>query len=208
MLGITKIIKKIFVPSFKFKNLQKVPKNVGGLKKRAACRRGKLIDTQLSQYLLIKNQNKFCQETNLIIEKLKELNLVLIKTQFYVTDDDLKLCTFIDLIAFDIKNQQEMIIEIKRGCHYRLCATQDGQMKFQNPGTTDCLQNQHQLQALLGKMLYQKKFQEIKTSCCLIYVDEKECQYIPEADFNVTITSESLTTIKNLKITKKRKRKS
>ena len=39
--GITKLIKNVFAPSWKYKLLKNIPKNVGGLKKRAAKNRGK-----------------------------------------------------------------------------------------------------------------------------------------------------------------------
>ncbi len=206
MLGITKIIKKTFVPHFKFKNLQNVPKNVGGLKKRAACTRGKLIDRELNQFVVNGQvQSSFCTETNLILNKLNELKLKPILSQHHISNANLKMCTFIDLVAICETSCQTMIIEIKRGCHYKLCSTQNGSLRFHDPIITDCMQHQHELQALLSKMLYEIKYEE-KCECCLIYVDELKCEYIPENKFAAQISKEALDAITNTKIIKKRKR--
>lgn len=206
MIGLTKLIKKVFVPDYKFKNLEKVAKNPGGLKKRAACRQGKLIDKQLTQTVSKIPNTILCKQTTLVLNKLKELNFTLTKSQVYVVNESLKLCTFIDLVALDETTQQEVIIEIKSGCHYRLCSTKNGFMKFQKEPTTNCLQNQHQLQALFGKYLYDKQF-KTTTTCCLIYVNETQCDYIPLSQFHVEISNEAIETIRNLNHKKRKKDK-
>ncbi len=206
MLGITKLIRKTFAPHFKFKNLQKVPRNVGGLKKKAACRRGKLLDRQLSDFALNGAKASFCKETKLVIEKLEELNLEISKTQHYVSNSELKMCTFIDLVAFKKDSHMPVIIEVKRGCHYKHCSTLNGVLRFHDSTVNDSLLHQHQLQALLGKLLYEKQNPEVSCDCYLLYVDENTCEHIQQNSFNVQICAEALNAIKNVKITKKRKR--
>jgi hypothetical protein len=205
MWGITKVIKRAFAPHFKFKNLQHVPRNKGGLKKRAARRRGKQIDAELEQYVLTQTTPKrTCKETHLVLAKLDEMGLKLTNAQLYVANEGLNMCAFIDLVALRTETNTPVVIEIKRGCHYKLCSTLNGSLKFHEPHVTDCLQNQHQMQALLGKMLYEKNHG--KCECCLIYVDESNCEFIPESQFVVSVSAEALQTIAKMKKTKKRKR--
>ena len=198
MRGITKAIKTTFAPHWKFKQLQHVPRNVGGLRKRAACRRGKLLDRELSQFALTGPDASFCAETQLVIAKLNELRLTLTHTQVYVSDADWKLCTHIDLLAVDQTTGQHVVIETKRGCHYRRCSTKSGSLKFHDAHVTDCLENQHQLQALLGKMLFERTHATHST-CCLIYVNEEKCECISEPDFKVQVSPTALQAIKTFK---------
>jgi hypothetical protein len=204
MIGVTKLIKKIFVPHFKFKNLRKMPRNIGGYTKRKARQQGKRVDKELSEFLAHGTNPRFCAETKHVIEKLAEKNLRLVNTQVYISNSDLNMCVYIDLIAVD-QSGTFVIIEIKRGFQYRLCSTKNGFLKFHSPGVTDCFQNQHQLQSLLGKILFEHKH-HLQCTCCLIYVNEACCDYIPESDFKAQINNDALETIKNMKTCKKRKR--
>jgi len=206
MKGITTVIKKVFVPHFKFKKLRNVPKNVGGLRKRAACRRGKLLDKELSEFAKTGLSDLFCVETHLVIEKLTALNLKVIDTQVYVCDTELKICAYIDVLAIDQSSGQHIIIETKRGCHYRLCSTKNGVLKFHGEMVTDCMQHQHQLQALLGKMLYEKT-QSVSCVCCLMYVDNTNCVNIPEEHFKVQVSQQALDAIRTFTIKKKHRKR-
>ena len=143
MFGVTKVIKKTFAPQFAFKKLRKIPRNVGGLRKSAACRRGKRIEKELSDFAANGGTNmlKYCQETQLVIAKLDELHLQLLETQVYVANQSLNMCTFIDLLTFNSATQTFVIVEIKRGCHYRRCSTKNGTLRFHAPDVTDCLLN-------------------------------------------------------------------
>lgn len=201
MIGVTKIIKRVFVPGFKFKELQRMPRNVGGLKKRAARKRGQKVDDELGQFA--KGQIKtFCQETQLIVQKLTEMNIELKSSQVYVSNDD--MCAFIDLVGFDTVNKRDVVLEIKRGFNYRECCTKNGLMKFQQSSdVTDCLRNQHEMQALLGHYLYNQP----DATCGLVYVDEKSCEFIAKQDFRTSITPEALEAIHQFAKKKQNKRK-
>lgn len=207
MIGVTKIIKKVFVPHFKFRNLLKKPQNVGGLKKRAACKLGKLVDEQLFQISKGKLQeDQQIPETTALLQHLTNLDLSIFQSQVYVSCPKLHLCAYIDLILKNNTTQELIVAEIKTGCHYRLCCTKDGFIKYQEKDITDCMLHQHQLQALLGKTLFESQ-SKTPISSCLIYVNKTEIIQFNEKDFAVTLTPEAFESIQML-ISKKRKRKS
>lgn len=188
MVGITEVIKKKFAPTYKYKKLISVPKNPGGLKKRAAQRRGKRLDLEIFNISKDKLQRKPCAETKNLLNKLKEMDLEIVESQKYVALNHLN--TYIDLIVKD-KSNKLYICEIKRGCHYRLCSTKDGKLKYQSKNLSDCPLYQHQMQTLIGRWLYQTSQ---KTSepigVLLFYIDESNIEVFTEEQFMATLTQE------------------
>ena len=185
--GITKLINSVFAPSWKYKLLKNIPKNVGGLKKRAAKNRGKKIDSELIAFHISnKITNKMTLETKLILETFKKMNLIILDTQVMAKNNNLK--TFIDLIVQDTLTLKKYVVEIKRGCAYRECTTKNGILLHQNKSTiSNCLLHQHQLQALIGRWLL-KSQSESDYGLFLIYVDEQDILVYDETMFVANLT--------------------
>jgi len=179
MSGITKLIPKVFAPTWRFKDLKWKPKNIGGLKKRAAKKRGNRIDSELNGEVLFE---KTCPETKLIYKVLHDMKLDIVATQMYVKQGSLK--TFLDMVVRHQETGQQYIIEIKRGCEYRRCGTQDGILRFQNKTLNDCLLHQHQMQVLIGRWLFGD---ENRTGVLLIYVNETRVEVLQEYEFEVEL---------------------
>jgi hypothetical protein len=183
--GITKLIPRVFAPSYRFKSL-KVPRNPGGLKKRAAKRRGKRLDAELAS----DQQTRTCAETKLIRTTLDSLQLDIVETQKMVQHQQLK--TFLDLVVKHRITNKSFVVEIKRGCHYRRCATPTGKLLHQTSVLSDCLLYHHQLQALIGRWIAQ---QEVNWGVILIYVDQEKVEIFKDAEFEARLTDAGKTAL-------------
>ncbi len=178
--GITKLIPRVFAPSWNFKKLKRKPRNIGGLKKRAAKARGNRIDQELKNDV---NESDSCIETKLIRNMLDERCLDIDKCQVLVTKKNLK--TFLDMVVTHRETRQKFILEIKRGCIYRSCATVDGKLRFQTKDLNDCLLRQHELQVLIGRWMYQHEHDH---GVLLLYVNESSVEVIEETHFEAELT--------------------
>jgi len=172
--GITNLIPKVFAPSWKFKKLKQIPRNTGGLKKRAAKIRGKRLDKELKNNVT----KNICPETKNVRILLDSMELDIEATQVLAQRKDLK--TFLDMIVIHRETHKKFIVELKRGCKYRRCATSDGKLLHQTSNLTDCLLYQHQLQTLIGRWL---AGHEYDYGVLLIYVNEEEIEMFQECDF-------------------------
>jgi hypothetical protein len=194
MPGITKLIPQVFCPGFKFKHLVHKPQNPGGLKKRAAKRRGNRLDNELSDNrrlsqfeddCVISNNIiiKECKETKLIRKTLEEMNLEIEDTQVFAQEENVK--TFLDLIVKHKETGKKYVVELKRGCEYRRCGTKNGKLLFQTTLTlSDALLYQHQLQVLIGRWLYKH---EHDYGVLLIYVNETKVEVLEESDMEAKL---------------------
>ncbi len=197
MPGITKLIPKVFCPSFKFKNLVKKPQNTGGLKKRAAKKRGNRLDNELSNNIILKT----CKETRLIRECLKEMKLEIELTQVLAQEQNVK--TFLDLIVKHSESGKRYVVELKRGCEYRRCGTKNGTLLFQTSCLSDAPLYQHQLQVLIGRWLYKH---EHDYGVLLIYVNETKVEVFQESDMDTKLLNSGKVALLAA-ATKKRKQK-
>jgi hypothetical protein len=190
MPGITKLIPQVFCPGFKFKHLLHKPQNPGGLKKRAAKRRGNRLDNELSNNII-----KGCKETQLIRKTLDGMNLEIEETQVLAQQENIK--TFLDLIVKHKETGKKYVVELKRGCEYRRCSTKNGKLLFQNPTSysktsassptlplSDALLYQHQLQVLIGRWLYKH---DHDYGVLLIYVNETKVELFEESDMEAKL---------------------
>jgi hypothetical protein len=180
MPGITKLIPQVFCPGFKFKNLVKKPLNPGGLKKRAAKKRGNRLDNELANNIT----NKTCKETKLIRQCLEEMKLEIESTQVLAQEQNVK--TFVDLIVKHKETNKRYIVELKRGCEYRRCGTKDGKLLYQTQNNilTNALLYQHQLQVLIGRWLYKH---EHDYGVLLIYVNDTKVELFQESDMEAKL---------------------
>jgi hypothetical protein len=176
--GITKIIRTLFAPGFTYGKLKKKPlPKATALSYRQARARGKLIDRQLTKWHLFKSLKGAKIETKLLVTYLSNQHLVPIATQLPVGCPVDRLGTCIDLVCTDTITKEIVLIEIKRGCHYRDCTT--GQMlrtivDLDGRPVNDCLLHQHMLQLLLGELLFVRTFPTRPHRCLLLYVDTVE----------------------------------
>lgn len=175
--GITKLIKTTFAPTWKYKKLLHLPKNVGGLKKRAAKTRGNRIDAELASGQTVKT----CLETRTIRDHLTSMNMQIVKCQVSVKNAN--LMTFIDMLVRDNTGKM-FVVEVKRGAHYKKCCTQAGTLCFQRKTLSDCLLYQHQLQALIGRWLANE---ETNWGVMLIYVTDDTINIYRETDFEAEL---------------------
>lgn len=187
--GITKFITKKFAPTYKYNKLQKRPKNVGGLSKRQARNRGKLVDRQLTRYIHSKKTTAyFCTPTNNLLAFFRDNHITLTHSQFTVGYSKWRLATLVDLVA-KTSSGKTLLIEVKTGCHYRRCTT-GGYLKHITPQTSDSKVHQHQLQILMCKRLFIKNFPCLPPpDTLLIYTTEQDgvVEAIYEKDFHVSL---------------------
>ena len=199
--GVTKAIKRIFFPSFVYKNLRgQTIQNVGGLSFKKAKNRGKLLDKQLTSLKgdkLLNMPKRALEETKIFIKFLKSRNLYIEFAQHKVGNSDWNIATDIDLIlrSLDLKNDFRVLVEIKSGCLHR---RKEIPLKFSqnlSENVTVCAMHLHQLQILLGKKMFERnnmsgKIEKVELrDCLLIYIDLKDgLECIEEADFKVKYT--------------------
>jgi hypothetical protein len=210
--GVTKAIKKIFFPSFVYKNLRgKTVSNVGGLSYKKARNRGKLLDTQLSKLkgdkTLLSIPKRALDETKLFIEFLKARDVYVESSQFKVANSEWNICTDIDIIlrSNDENNDFRIIVEMKCGCLHR--RKEIPLKKSQNllNNVSVCALHLHQMQVLLGKKMFERNLSQktepivMLKDCMLIYIDlQNGIECIEEKDFKVKFTEKvDLTLQKN-----------
>ena len=190
--GVHKVISRHFFPSYKYSVLKKKTPNVGGLSYRNACRRGKLIDRQMSRYC--SNSQKIparaCHETRHIINYFLSEQYTAVAAQFPVANAAYRLGTCIDVVVTD-KAGNTILVEIKRGCQHRHLSTGGNMLNYKNNSISDALHHQHQLQIILGKQLFMKTLPQNKNvSCLILYVDDIGVTAFREDDFSVGWCSE------------------
>ena len=93
------------------------------------------------------------------------MNLSILYSQLYLCSTSLNLHTFVDLVLFNEDTKETIIVEVKRGCHYRTCSTPNGFMQYQPSPISDCMQHQHEIQALLAKLLYDYQYNTQSNVC-------------------------------------------
>lgn len=180
MVGVTKRIRKVFAPTWQFKRLT-IPKHVGGMKKSAAKRRGKRIDREMDAITKDTPIKRTCRETKALLKFFESRNVTLCHSQYKVS---LKLLsTFLDLVVID-PDGKLYVVEIKRGCHYR--HIDNGHLNH-HTNVTNCLLHQHQLQAMIGRWLYETQEQVKNVGCILIYVENDDIEVYDEDQFVVEL---------------------
>ncbi len=185
MVGITKLIHTVFAPQWRFKRLTHRPKNPHGLKRRAACKRGKQLDKECKINTQIKSK-----EGKLLQSAFANWGWTILHTQVLVRFENLH--TFIDLIVRDSFNQ-EWIIEIKRGYVYKKCAV--GWLKHQSKAVPDAALYQHQMQVLIGKWLWEKNHEGKTIRHALIYVNESQVEKWNDVQFRAILSEQGKVAI-------------
>ena len=187
--GVTTMIKKVFSPTYSFKKLKRV-KYTRGLPKRLAKRRGHAIDRTLQTWVDGKYSKRFrLLEPKAIIQLFNTRKWEPLSSQLAVAWQDARLATRLDLVLLDTIRNQILIVEIKSGCGYRELTNDNMHHIF--PRISNSALHQHQLQVLIGHMLFKKTYPNhiLSTRGVLIYVSlDGHIELIEESDFSVQYT--------------------
>jgi len=169
-----------------------------------------LIDKQITRWVSKPSvlPRRSCKETAHIIKYLQEAAYRPIHAQFIVGSAPLRIGTKIDLICTNDQNDI-VLVEIKRGCHYRKATTGNKMIGFEK--WTDSCYHQHQLQCLMNMYLFQETIPKTsRVSSLLLYVnDSNVSDAICSSDFEYTsLTSDAKAILQDtIHITRKRKRR-
>jgi hypothetical protein len=190
--GVTKVIQKVFCPSFVFKKIKR-GSYVPGLTKRKAKKRGHLVDQIIENWVLGKPTRCRILEPRSIINIMEELEWVPIASQLVVAWPEARLATKIDLVVYCETTNKIIVVEIKTGCGYRRCSTPNGFLHHLRPKVSNAPIHQHQLQIILGKELLARTYPNWSRNnieAVLIYVStDGELELIREHEFSFTYST-------------------
>ena len=181
--GITKVIRTLLAPKFKYSKLHKRVVVKHGLRRRAALMRGKKIDKELGDFFE-KNIPCTLMESKAVSSFLKGHDYRFLHAQYHVTSTCLRIQTKIDLLM--TKEEKTFLVEVKSGSASRYCKTKPMTFLY---GTSfdDCLFHQHQLQCVFSKYMYMQNNPNVKVSTIemlLIYTDAKgQIEAFSSSDF-------------------------
>ena len=185
--GVTKVIRSVFAPTYRFKPLPRAQCS-GGLRLRAAKRRGHAIDAALARWVAVPTTYKSAlHEPAALIRLFRASGWVPVAAQLVVAWPAARLATRIDLVLYDPSRAVLLVVEIKSGCEHRRIA--HGTLKHLRPALSNAPLYQHQLQALLGKELLihtYPKWTPSSVEAVLVYVTATgQVELIREADFGL-----------------------
>jgi hypothetical protein len=185
--GVTKVIKRIFAPDFKYTKLKRGHCSVGLPKKRAQ-RRGHAIDRVIHQWacgLSIKRSR--VKEPIALINTFVSHGWTPVISQLVVAWPEARLATKIDLVLYDTLRNKIIVVEIKSGCGYR--RKSHGMLRHIIPRVSNAPIHQDELQVLLGRELFARtytKWSRDDIECVLVYVSpECEVELLQENMFDV-----------------------
>lgn len=177
--GITKVIQRLFFPSYRVQNLRGPSvRNHGGLTLKQARRRGRLIDSQLRKVVgdrtLLRPPRRACEETKKIIAFIRNRGFYIEHAQYTVGYAPWRLSTPVDLVLHSVTApDQRVVVEVKSGCLYRHKAIPNVCARYIDPPVPVSPSSMHQMQAVIGKRLYELSEQtdDVPVHAWLLYVD-------------------------------------
>lgn len=186
--GVTRTIRRLFVPDYQFRKLKRV-RGSTGLPKRKAKRRGHAIDRTLEQWSNGQSIGRCrIKEPRALISAFTELGWKPIGSQVVVAWPAARIATRLDLVLFDAERHKVIVVEIKSGCLYR--RESHARMRHVRPPVSNAPINQHQLQTLLGRELFIRTYPHWDTSdvdCVLVYVTpDCSVEMVHGNEFDVT----------------------
>ena len=211
--GVSKVIKHVFARTYKHAKITNRPKpNVGGLKLRQACSRGKSVDSGLTKFYTHGTRSRLV-EVNTLIKVFESLGLECVETQSVVAWPEARLATQLDLLMFNKTTKRLVVVEVKCGSVARRCATATGTL-LTMPQINDCLLHQHQLQTLLGRYLLAKTYPKVienNVEMLLVYVQpDGSTEVFKNVDFTVRTMTDgiiaALLSTTDVRTTRKRRR--
>ena len=185
--GLTTVIRAVFAPTYRFKKLCRTT-CPGGLRLRAAKRRGRAIDEALARWVQTPTTYRSTlNEPDVLIRLFTGHGWLPVDAQLVVAWPDARLATRIDLVLYDPGRNMLVVVEMKSGCAYRRVA--HGTLHNVVPITSNAPLHQHQLQALLGKELLLQtypKWTRSAVEAVVVYVTTAyQVELVREPDFGV-----------------------
>jgi hypothetical protein len=196
--GVTKVIKKIFAPSYRYTKLRRsgTTPRATGLPFRKARRRGKLVDTTLDKW--VKGLKTRCRilEPLALIKLFESRHWSPVASQLVVAWREGRIATMIDLVLHDDLTDRILLVEIKSGCEYRNQSTGSRLKNMGSCTVTDAPLHQHQLQILLGKDLFHRTYPKCTkpVDSILIYVAKDGTLEVLEEKTDFTVFCDASVT--------------
>tara|TARA_B110000046_G_C12995362_1_gene399796 strand:+ start:751 stop:1431 length:681 start_codon:yes stop_codon:yes gene_type:complete len=197
--GVTRIIRRLFVPDYRFGKLKRLRPS-SGLPKRQAKRRGHGIDRALMQWSAGQSIGRCrIQEPRALITAFTDHGWVPAGAQVVVAWPAARIATRLDLVLYDSARHKVIVVEIKSGCLYR--RESHARMRHVRPVVSNAPLHQHQLQTVLGRELFLRTYTHWDpgdVECLLVYVTP-DCtvEMIHGRDFAVTYGSHVETLLLN-----------
>jgi hypothetical protein len=196
--GLTKVIKTVFFPDYKYDKLRG-PREHGTLKFKSARSRGKTIDRQLSKcvgHQLTKLQPRATNETKLILDFIKSKGYYIETAQQPVGFAPWRLATSLDLVLRPLNPDEtnedhRVVVEVKRGCLYRRCSVPGVMSQRLEPNVAVSPLHMHQLQAVIGTELLRRTDPSLPVQSMLLYV-ETELEAIEDFAVKFSATTETV----------------
>ena len=190
--GLSKVVRKVFAPNYKFSRLRGRPRAVSSLTFRAARRRGLCVDRALGRWA-----DGSAVRTSRLVEVKTLLALFAarqyrpLSSQTLVSWPAARLGTKLDLVLLDTTTNRTVVVEVKTGCHYRHCAVAT---LIGTKDVSDCALHQHQLQAQMGAWMFCRGWQQAVTAdAMLVYVDAQgRCDVYDQSQFAPVVTEQTL----------------
>lgn len=188
--GVTKVVKSVFAPDYRFTKLKR-GQCATGLPKRQAKRRGHAIDRVLEQWAHgLPTHRSRLKEPKTLIQTFESHGWHPVSSQLTVAWPDARIGTRIDLVLYDSERHKIVAVEVKSGCGYR--RKSHGMLRHLFPRVSNAPLHQHQLQILLGKELLARTYPawaRADIECVLVYISpDCEVELLREESFDVQYT--------------------
>jgi hypothetical protein len=191
--GVTTVIKNVFATAYTYNKLRMRHVCPKGLRKRRAVRRGHIIDNTIDRWVNGLSLKCRVKEPRMLIQLFESLAWKPIASQLVVAYPEARIATKIDIVLYDTRRDTLLIVEVKSGCHYRRCTTKDGTLQHIRPIVNDSPLHQHQLQSLIGKLLFLKTYPHwsaLSVESVVVYVSTSgDTELLMESDFDVQYSS-------------------
>jgi hypothetical protein len=189
--GVTTVVKRLFAPSYRYTKLKRGHCPVG-LPKRQARRRGHAIDHTLHKWAggqaITRSRLK---EPRTLIQTFEARGWTPVCSQLVVAWPAARLATKIDLVLHDRARNKIIVVEVKSGCGYR--RKSHGVMRHIVPTVSNAPLHQHQLQVLLGRMLFARTYthwRPVDIECVLVYISPAcDVELLMDTAFSVHYTA-------------------
>jgi hypothetical protein len=179
--GITAALKRVFWSDYRFAKAQTLDAvGVGNspfMKGPTASRRGTLVDKQVSS--LIEGRpvvGKIHAFTGLAFRAMREANLRPVASQVVVFDESRRLATAVDILCVNAR-AQNVIVELKCSSDFKYTAA-TGPMKHEFAQLSNSLANQHIVQTLVTRELFQRTYGDKDALACILKISQRGASWV------------------------------
>lgn len=176
MRGLTDTLSAAFYPCYKYNKAVKGSyckllrdKTLEKSSKITGKKLGKALDGEICHYVKTGHIDsiKSLPHTRVVLKEMKRLNYRFVHAQLPVCDSTLRLCTRLDIVAWDGLNY--CLIELKTGYErYKFKHTGEN-MNFPLEDVEDSPHNQHMLQLVCNEMLFKTTYNDISNVRSLLW---------------------------------------